>query len=145
MALFSKKKKKNEDVRAVSKRKPFEQREEVHPLSCVFTIVERNQSHYYEDAYTEAGASMVLTLYAHSQPPEEIVSVLGDLNLKKDIVVALCREEDAKKLLAIAKERFAISKAAKGIAFSCPIESVNGIAAYRFLADQDRALREENK
>ncbi len=124
---------------------PFEQREKVYPLSVFFTIVGRNQSHYYENAYQEAGASMSLTLYAHSMPPQEILALLGEMETKKDIVVTVCRSELIPTLKQIAQERFDVSRAAKGVAFACPIDAVQGIAVYRFLADQNRSIRlEEN-
>ena len=122
---------------------PFEQREPIYPLSLFFTIVERNQSRYYENAYQEAGASMSLTLYAHSMPPEEILAILGEMETKKDIVITVCRSELIPSLKEIAQKRFAVSKAAKGVAFACPIDAVQGIAAYRFLADQNKDIRME--
>lgn len=121
----------------------FEQREQIYPLSLFFTIVERNQSRYYENAYQEAGASMSLTLYAHSMPPEEILAILGEMETKKDIVITVCRSELIPSLKEIAQKRFAVSKAAKGVAFACPIDAVQGIAAYRFLADQNKDIRTE--
>ena len=124
-------------------RAPFEQREQIYPLSLFFTIVERNQSRYYENAYQEAGASMSLTLYAHSMPPEEILAILGEMETKKDIVITVCRSELIPSLKEIAQKRFAVSKAAKGVAFACPIDAVQGIAAYRFLADQNKDIRTE--
>ena len=122
---------------------PFEKREQIYPLSLFFTIVERNQSRYYENAYQEAGASMSLTLYAHSMPPEEILAILGEMETKKDIVITVCRSELIPSLKEIAQKRFAVSKAAKGVAFACPIDAVQGIAAYRFLADQNKDIRTE--
>lgn len=122
---------------------PFEQREQIYSLSLFFTIVERNQSRYYENAYQEAGASMSLTLYAHSMPPEEILAILGEMETKKDIVITVCRSELIPSLKEIAQKRFAVSKAAKGVAFACPIDAVQGIAAYRFLADQNKDIRTE--
>lgn len=136
--------KKRQELKNITiKRAPYEEREKVHSLAVVFTIVNRDQSKFYTDAYQKAGASMSLVLFAHSQPPEEIASVLGDMNLRKDIVITFVRSEDAPGFLEIARKRFEISKAAKGVAFTCPIEAVNGIAVYRFLADQSRELRKE--
>lgn len=133
------------NVKSSQPKAPFEQREKIYPLSLFFTIVERNQSRYYESAYQEAGASMSVTLYAHSMPPEEILSILGEMETKKDIVVTVCRSELVPSLKKIAEQRFAVSRAAKGIAFACPIDAVQGIAAYRFLADQNKDIRlEEN-
>ncbi len=135
--------KKNEKSKAAAPQAPFESREKVYGLSLFFTIVSRNQSHYYEAAYQNAGASMSLTFYAHSMPPQEILAVLGEMETKKDIVVTVCRSELIPTLKEIAEKRFEISRAAKGVAFACPIDAVQGIAAYRFLADQNKEIRQE--
>jgi hypothetical protein len=143
MGLFSLKKRKKEE-RTVE-REPFEKREKVYPLVAYFTIVNRGQSRFYTDAYAKKGASLSMVLYAHSLPPENIVSLFGESSLRKDIVMTVCREDLVPELMQIAKQRFAISRQAKGIVFVCPIDSVSGISVYRFLADQNRELRLEEK
>lgn len=120
---------------------PFEKREKLYSLILFVTIVNRGQSNYFVKAYNDIGASVSLTLYSYSMPPEEILKLLGG-NTKKDIVFTLTREEYLPKLKQIASDRFAISKASKGIAFACPIDSVSGISVYKFLADQNKELRE---
>ncbi len=122
---------------------PFEKREKVYPLSVVFTIVNREQSKFYIDAYSEIGASMSMILYSYSMPPEQYRNILGSDSTKKEIILTFCREEKVKEVLRIAKERFAISPMAKGIAFSCPIDAVSGIAVYKFLADQNENVRKQ--
>jgi|GEM_PF-867445 len=125
-------------------RLPYEKRESLSPLLLFFTVVNRDQSRYFVDAYAEAGASLSLVQYGYSNPPEEIAALLGADSLKKDIVVTVCRKEDVNKLEQIARERFKVSQLAKGVAFACPIDAVSGIAVYRYLADSERGEREEN-
>ena len=124
--------------------KPFDKREKISSLSMVVTIVNRDQSNYYISAYQEAGASMSLVLYSYSMPPQEYRAILGADSTKKDMLLTVCREDQVKTLLGIAKKRFMISDAAKGIAFACPIDAVGGISVYKFLADQNKELRENN-
>lgn len=140
--FFFKRKKDSVQDKETGERLPFEQREEVHSLCLFFTIVNRNQSAFYTKAYQDVGASMSMIFYSHSQPPIEIANVLGPDNLKKEIILTITRSDFVPKLMDIAKQRFAISKAAKGIAFSCPIDSVSGISVYKFLADQNKEIRE---
>ena len=121
---------------------PYDQKEKIYPLILFVTIVNRDQSNYFTKAYSDCGASLSLTLYSYSMPPMEIRNMLGPDNLKKDIVFTVARAEYLPTLEKIAKDRFAISKESKGVAFACPIDSVSGIAAYKFLADQNKELRE---
>ena len=137
---FRRKKKESKKSVAVE-RPPFDQREKVHSLALVFTIINRHQADYFLEAYKECGAALTLVLYAHSMPPEEFRNILGADSTKKDILLTVCRQEEVPALVKKAKERFAISKASKGICFSCPIDSVSGIAVYKFLSDQNKNVR----
>ncbi len=121
--------------------RPYDQREKVQSLSLVVTIVNRHQAAYFLENYQEIGASLNMILYAYSMPPEEIVKLLGSDATKKDIILTIARSEYVPEMLKRAKERFAISKASKGIAFACPIDSVYGIAVYKFLSDQNKNVR----
>lgn len=123
---------------------PYEQQNEISSMVMLVTIINRNQSHYYIEAYEKAGASMTLVLYSYSMPPDQYRNILGPDSTKKEILLTFCREEDVQKMLDIAKARFQISRAAKGIAFTCPIDSIGGVASYQFLADQNRKIREKN-
>lgn len=120
---------------------PYEKREKVVALSLVITICNRHQDHFFIDNYAECGASLSVTLYARSNPPEDIVALLGFVDTKKDIILTVARSEYVDKMLSIASQRFNVSQEAKGIAFSLPISSVAGISVYRFLADQQKEVR----
>lgn len=144
MGIFFFRKRQKDSSRQKVEREPFEKREKVYPLSLFFTIINRDQSNYYIKAYQDAGASMSMVFYSHSQPPEEIANILGPDNLKKEIVMTITRSEFVPQMKEIAAKRFAISSAAKGIAFACPIDSVSGIAVYKFLADQNKDVREND-
>lgn len=134
-------KKKNAAQAEAKKNKPYDKREPIKALSCVFTVMNRGQSSFYVQAYQEAGASVSLSLYGYSMPPEEYRHILGIDSTKKEILITVVRTEYVPKLLKIASDRFSISPASKGIAFACPIDSVGGIAIYRFLADQNQETR----
>ncbi len=125
-------------------RQPYEARESLHALSLFFIIVNRDQSKFFVDAFAKMGVSLSLVQYGYSNPPQEIIALLGSESTKKDIIISVVRSEDINKLKKTVQQRFNISKAAKGIAFACPIDSVSGISIYRFLADQDRTIREEH-
>lgn len=132
---------KNDEIQ--EKLKPYEQREKIQPLVMVVTIISREQSRYYLDAYQELGASLSLVFYSYSMPPEEYRNILGSDSTKKEIILTLVRGDLLNQVMGVAKERFKISRASKGICFACPIDSVSGIATYKFLSDQNRELREK--
>ena len=144
MPIFKRNLKKNDHEIPQAEIKPFEQREKLQPLYAFFTIINREQANYYIHAYEEAGVAVTMVLYAHSQPPQEILSIIGPENTKKEILISVVRKDDMEKLKKIASERFKISKTSKGIAFACPIDSVGGISVYKFLADHNREIRGEN-
>ncbi len=120
---------------------PFEQRESVHSLSFFFTIINRHQAGYFVKSYYEVGASLSMIMYAYSMPPVEILKMIGTDATKKDIIMTVTRTDYVPKLIEIAKERFRISKAAKGIAFAVPVDAVSGIAVYKFLSDHNKEAR----
>lgn len=122
---------------------PYDQREKIHKLSMLFTIVNRGQANYFTETYASLGAALSMDLFAYSMPPQEILAILGSEETKKDIVLTVVREDDKEKIKEAIKNRFAVSAASKGIAFFCPVDGVGGIAVYKFLADQNR--NEETK
>ena len=124
---------------------PYEQRTKTYPLSLIVTIINRHQDKYFIEAYADKGAAMSVTLYASSNPPQDIMNLLGFVDTKKDIILTVARSEYVSDMLKIANNRFKVSQEAKGIAFSIPVTSVAGIITYRFLADQDKEARLANK
>ena len=80
---------KNDEIQ--EKLKPYEQREKIQPLVMVVTIISREQSRYYLDAYQELGASLSLVFYSYSMPPEEYRNILGSDSTKKEIILTLVR------------------------------------------------------
>lgn len=129
---------------------PFEKREKVHSLLLFVTIVSRNQGAYFTDTFSKHGASLSISMFAHSMPPADIISLLGnESTTKKDLVLTIVRKNEVKEYLDIIKKRFSISKASKGIAFTLPVSSVSGIVVYKYLSDYNKEERtmskEENK
>lgn len=148
MSLFKKKKKEinsNDNTKSIE-RAPYDQRHsnELHSLSCVFTIVNRHQEDFYIDGYHEIGASMSVILYAYSKPPEDILSYLGDVNTKKSVIMTMCRTEYVSEMLKLASTRFKVSETTRGIAFSVPITNVAGIAVYKYFCDISKDVRKNN-
>ncbi len=129
-------------VQPAQSRLPYEDRAAVlNPLSLIVTIVPRHQEQFFEDTYFEAGFSLNLVSFAHSNPPQEIMQFLGLDQMKKSVLFTIGRSEYVGPVLEKATARFATSDQSRGIAFSVPVRTVAGISAYKFLADQNRAIR----
>ncbi len=113
----------------------------IQSLSLFITIVNRGQGKYYIDKFNESQVSLSLSFYAYTTPNEDLDRILGNDENERDLLMAVCRNDDLQVLKKIVTERFKISKATKGIAFALPIDSIGGIAAYKFLSDQNRTVR----
>lgn len=125
---------------------PFDQREKVYPLLLLVTIVSRNQGSYYTDIFSKHGAALSTTLFAHSMPPIDIMTLLGsESTTRKDMVFTIIRKNDLKDYFDIIDKRFKVSKASKGIAFTIPLSSVSSIVTYKYLADYNKEERTMNK
>ena len=60
---------------------------------------------------------------------------------KKDVVLAVIREDKKSEIFKYINDRFNISKNAKGIAFTIKVNSVMGVLLYRFLSDTKQNIR----
>ena len=123
---------------------PYEKQEKLTSLILYVIIVNRGQGHYYLDELNKLGVSFSSLIYGYSNPPEEIIALFGNLETKKDLVFTIFRKELLPHIRDLIQRRFIISKQAKGVAFGIPIDSVAGVIIYKFLADQNKNIRENN-
>ena len=75
------------------------------------------------------------TLYSLACNPSPSAKPLSDSD--KAVLVAVVREDRATEALSLLDEKFRTIKGGKGIAYTVPMDSVIGVAIYRFLADLD--------
>lgn len=123
---------------------PYEKQEKLTSLILYVIIVNRGQGHYYLDELNKLGVSFSSLIYGYSNPPEEIIALFGNLETKKDLIFTIFRKELLPHVRDLIQKRFIISKQAKGVAFGIPIDSVAGVIIYKFLADQNKNIRENN-
>lgn len=129
-------------TRSPQVREPYEVRTpDIKPLSVLFAIVPRHQEEFFVDTVFEAGFSLTLITYGHSDPPAEILEYLGADENKKSFVVSLGRSAFAGPALDKFNARFATSQMTRGVACTFPVRGVAGVSAYKFLADESRDLR----
>ena len=128
------------------KKTAFDKKERIESLILYFVIVNRDQSKYFIDEFNKVGISMHMVLYGYSDPPIEYVNLIGPDISKKDILLSFCKYSDVSMIHEIIENKFKISKLAKGIAFGVPIDSVAGVAVYKFLVDYNkRRINDEIK
>lgn len=115
--------------------KNYKENYKVEKLYLSFIIVSRYQGDYYVDNILKLGASTSFISYGKGTAPSEILYMLGVEGDKKDIVISLVKESLLDEVNKLIDERFNVSKAAKGIAFTIKFDSVMGVLPYKFLSD----------
>ena len=61
----------------------------------------------------------------------------------KKVIFSLIREDRAPAALRLLGEKFATVRNGKGIAYTVPLSGMIGVALYRFLCDNRKAMKEE--
>lgn len=122
--------------------KPYDQEFTVKPLKCLFVIVNQYQGNYYADEFKELGASCVFLSHGKGTATDDLKHILGIGEDKKDVVLCLVRADEVEKYLDICKERFKVSRTAKGIAFAVPVDSMISVFAYKFISNTRQNRRQ---
>lgn len=117
------------------KNKAYDKEFKVEKVKLFVIIVGRNQSDYYLNEFKKTEIACSFVVYGGGTATKDIYEVLGIGETKKDIIFALVKESDIDKLKEIINYRFKASKAAKGIAFSIPLDSMAGVLMYRYLTN----------
>lgn len=116
---------------------PFAETNEIKKVKLLIAIVNRGQGEFFTSLYKNNESAISLTLLGHGTASSEISDMLGIGETSKDIVLGLIREEKLPSALADIKARFAVSRKAKGVAFTIPITSVIGVSIYKFLTNSN--------
>lgn len=115
--------------------KPYEKTNKVEKLKLLCVIVNRNQGQFFVDSFLDQNVAAAFDVYGKGTAPREIYDIIGMSDNKKELVLALIKENDLEKVLKIIKTRFSVSKAAKGVAFTIPVNSMAGVVMYKFLTN----------
>jgi hypothetical protein len=114
---------------------PYEDSFVLRPLKQLVVIINRYQGDYFMDAFKEIGVSASFLSYGEGTATSDLRHILGIGEDKKDIVFSLVTDDNLEKCLNICRERFSVSKDAKGIAFTIKVDSIVSVLAYKFLTD----------
>ncbi|MFA5481567.1 MAG: hypothetical protein WC282_04225 [Bacilli bacterium] len=81
----------------------------------------------------EVGISFIT--HGYGTGTREIYAILGLSDVRKDLVFAVIKSENAEKIKAEIEKMFKQSRDAKGIAFAIDISSVIGLSIYKYLTN----------
>ena len=142
MKLFKKKIKVEEKPNTNLPVESYDKTYETSPLKLLVIIVNRHQGEYYLDMILKkCGVSAGFLCNGKGTGTRDIYNLLNISENKKDVVLAVIREDKKSEIFKYINDRFNISKNAKGIAFTIKVNSVMGVLLYRFLSDTKQNIR----
>lgn len=114
---------------------PYEDNHSLQSMKLFFVVVNDGQSDSVISRLHELGCACSVVVNAQGTAKQESYEILGFGNPKKQMIIALVNEQSVDKIIDYLENRFHVSNAAKGIAFSLKISSVIGISIYKFLTN----------
>lgn len=112
---------------------PYEQTSNVTPLKMFISIVPTGQGAAITKLLEKAGVNYNVSTIAEGTGYKYVPGLIN--NEKKVVIFSFCSEDKTEMVCKILKQRFSVSKASNGIAFSIKLTSVMGVSIYKFLAD----------
>ena len=114
-------------------------------LELLITIVNRQKAEFFADLIQSYDVNMQMIVRAEGTANVEMLRALGLDDVQKVVIFSVIKEEKIKDALADIEHKFKTIKNGKGIAYTVPMTSVIGVAAYGFLSNNERAAKEEKK
>lgn len=114
-------------------------------LKLLVTVVNRAKGEFYLDLIQSFEANMQLVMMARGTASAQMISLLGLEDSARAVIFSIIREERAEDVLSALEEKFRTIKNGKGIAYTVPLSGMIGVAAYGFLSNDLRTVKEEKK
>ncbi len=114
-------------------------------LKLLITVVNRQKADYYLDLIQSFDVNMQLYALAHGTASAQMISLLGLEDSSRTVIFSVIREDKAEDILSALSDKFRTIKNGKGVAYTVPFASMIGVAAYGFLSNDERTLKEEKK
>ncbi|MBE6893483.1 MAG: hypothetical protein E7482_05670 [Ruminococcaceae bacterium] len=102
-------------------------------IDLVFTIVSRGKGETVLDVLRENKILQNTVCHGRGTAPSSILEMLGLGATEKDIVLSFVKNEKSEEIIRKISEKLVFSKPGNGISFTVPLQSVAGIAAFKFL------------
>ena len=114
-------------------------------LMLLVSIVPNNKAEFYTDLLQSSfEVNFQWTSRARGTANAEMLSLSEWNDQTKTAIFSVIKQERAKEALATLEEKFKTIKKGKGIAFTVPFSSMIGVAAYGFLSNNLKTVKEEN-
>ncbi len=124
----------------IVERAPFDQTNEIKPLKMFVIIVAYGQANGIIKILHDLDVAMSITTIGEGTYMRES-QLQGP---KKQLIFTFMKEEIVPEFKEKISERFQISTAAKGIAFSIKLTSVAGVSVYKFLTNTQTVTKKEH-
>lgn len=112
-------------------------------LMLLVSIVPNNKAEFYTDLLQSSfEVNFQWTSRARGTANAEMLSLSEWNDQSKTAIFSVIKQERAKEALATLEEKFKTIKKGKGIAFTVPFSSMIGVAAYGFLSNNLKTVKE---
>ena len=112
-------------------------------LMLLVSIVPNNKAEFYTDLLQSSfEVNFQWTSRARGTANAEMLSLSEWNDQTKTAIFSVIKQERAKEALATLEEKFKTIKKGKGIAFTVPCSSMIGVAAYGFLSNNLKTVKE---
>lgn len=115
---------------------PFEKQNVISPLKMIVVVVRQGQREAIETILQDHNVAVCLSTYGSGY---SFKNKADNLNLnnqgKKSFIFGIIRSDQEEALTEKLSNRFSVSNAAKGIAYTIDLTSVAGVSIYKFLSN----------
>jgi len=108
----------------------------VQALKLLIVIVYWRKMDSFIDVIEEQEINMVMILQGRGTGRLRRRELFGFDEQERAVIVATVREDKEKATLEMLEDRFSRLKDSEGVAFTCPMDSLIGVAIYQFLSNQ---------
>lgn len=120
---------------------PFEKEHVLRPLKLFIIVVPYGQANAIISRLNEfdIACSFVFNGEGNAKYFADDFSILPDS--KKQLILTLVREDKVEFVKRKLEERFAVSRASRGFAFSIKVTSIAGVSIYKFLTNTRKVTK----
>lgn len=106
-------------------------------LELLITVVNRAKGDFYMDLIqSNSEVNMQFSTTAVGTADISILNKLGITSTDKTVIFSIIKSEQCSYILSLLEEKFKNIKDGNGIAYTVPMESIIGVSAFAFLANQ---------